>query len=44
MQGYVWGRPVEPLLDALQGSSSEPTSGFDLIILSDLIFNHSQAS
>ncbi|KAH8988258.1 hypothetical protein EDB86DRAFT_3065599 [Lactarius hatsudake] len=32
--GYVWGRPVEPL--------SARGAKFDLIILSDLIFNHSQ--
>lgn len=40
MKGYIWGRPVKPLLDALR--TSERASGFDLIILSDLIFNHSQ--
>ncbi|KAF8220735.1 hypothetical protein L208DRAFT_736660 [Tricholoma matsutake] len=40
VQGYIWGRPIEPLFDALQ--SSERTPGFDLIILSDLVFNHSQ--
>ena len=37
--GYLWGASVEPLLHAA-GSSD----GFDLIILSDLIFNHSQVS
>ncbi|KAF7294407.1 LIM-domain-containing protein [Mycena kentingensis (nom. inval.)] len=35
VKGYIWGRPVEPLLDVAPG-------GFDLIILSDLVFNHSQ--
>ena len=35
--GYIWGAPITTLLNA--GSSSD---GFDLIILSDLIFNHSQ--
>ncbi|KAF8059837.1 hypothetical protein FPV67DRAFT_1564496 [Lyophyllum atratum] len=39
IQGYIWGRAVEPLLDALPKPISQ---GFDLIILSDLIFNHSQ--
>ncbi|EDR08955.1 uncharacterized protein LACBIDRAFT_249330, partial [Laccaria bicolor S238N-H82] len=39
VQGYIWGHPVKPLLDALP----TPSSKFDLIILSDLIFNHSQA-
>ncbi|KIM35441.1 hypothetical protein M413DRAFT_430793 [Hebeloma cylindrosporum] len=38
VQGYVWGRSPEPLLESLRPSSSK----FDLIILSDLIFNHSQ--
>ena len=39
IRGYVWGRPVEPLL--------EPTGGakkFDLILLSDLIFHHAEVS
>ena len=50
--GYVWGNPVGSLLDALLPGpdtatqvDTEPgpgTTGFDLIILSDLIFNHSQ--
>ena len=36
VRGYVWGRPVEPLL--------EPTGAkkFDLILLSDLIFHHAE--
>lgn len=37
-QGYIWGHSPEPLLKALPPSSPK----FDLIILSDLIFNHSQ--
>ncbi|KAF5391818.1 hypothetical protein D9757_001695 [Collybiopsis confluens] len=37
VQGYVWGRSTDPLLAFLDSSSR-----FDLIILSDLIFNHSQ--
>ncbi|KAF8919489.1 putative methyltransferase-domain-containing protein [Mucidula mucida] len=37
IQGYLWGQSVQPLLDVLPGSSR-----FNLIILSDLIFNHSQ--
>ncbi|GLB43079.1 putative S-adenosyl-L-methionine-dependent protein methyltransferase that trimethylates the N-terminal glycine 'Gly- 2' of elongation factor 1-alpha, before also catalyzing the mono- and dimethylation of 'Lys-3' [Lyophyllum shimeji] len=40
IQGYIWGRSVNPLLDALPNIGTLP--GFDLIILSDLIFNHSQ--
>lgn len=51
--GYVWGSSVDPLLAALlQDTATESdadaaaagpdTSNFDLILLSDLIFNHSQ--
>ena len=42
--GYVWGNPVDPLFDALLPDTSTQVAGtgFDLIILSDLIFNHSQ--
>ncbi|KAJ7890664.1 nicotinamide N-methyltransferase [Mycena olivaceomarginata] len=36
VEGYIWGRSVEPLL-AASGSD-----GFQVIILSDLVFNHSQ--
>ncbi|KAF9524558.1 putative methyltransferase-domain-containing protein [Crepidotus variabilis] len=39
VQGYIWGRSVENLLSALPDSTSQ---AFDLVILSDLIFNHSQ--
>ena len=47
VMGYVWGHPVEPLLAMLEGADTEVERGaggkaFDLIILSDLIFNHSQ--
>ncbi|KZP25858.1 hypothetical protein FIBSPDRAFT_368717 [Athelia psychrophila] len=37
---YRWGQTVVPLLDLLPKSS--PVRGFDVIILSDLVFNHSQ--
>jgi nicotinamide N-methyltransferase len=51
--GYVWGSSVDLLLAALlQDTTTESdadaaaagpdTSNFDLILLSDLIFNHSQ--
>ena len=52
--GYVWGSSVDPLLAALlqqdtaTESDAEHTAAgsdmrkFDLILLSDLIFNHSQ--
>ncbi|KAH8827007.1 putative methyltransferase-domain-containing protein [Flagelloscypha sp. PMI_526] len=36
-RGYIWGRNVDPLVSLL-----EPSQKFDLLILSDLIFNHSQ--
>ncbi|KAH8107413.1 nicotinamide N-methyltransferase [Phellopilus nigrolimitatus] len=35
VQGYLWGAPVASLLEVAPG-------GFDVIILSDLVFNHSQ--
>ncbi|KAJ3982739.1 putative methyltransferase-domain-containing protein [Lentinula detonsa] len=41
IQGYIWGQPIHPLLEVLQ-DQDETASKFDLIILSDLIFNHSQ--
>jgi nicotinamide N-methyltransferase len=49
--GYVWGSPVDQLLAALLqdiaiqvdvNPDTGPGMRFDLIILSDLIFNHSQ--
>jgi nicotinamide N-methyltransferase len=40
VQGYIWGHPVTPLLDALPATADPKL--FDIIILSDLIFNHSQ--
>ncbi|KAF9077213.1 nicotinamide N-methyltransferase [Rhodocollybia butyracea] len=45
VQGYIWGHAVDPLLDLLNSPPSNVPSdknAFDLIILSDLIFNHSQ--
>ncbi|KAL1730800.1 putative methyltransferase-domain-containing protein [Schizophyllum commune] len=38
VKGYIWGTPVAPLLSELPADAQT----FDLIILSDLIFNHSQ--
>ncbi|KAJ7207289.1 nicotinamide N-methyltransferase [Mycena haematopus] len=38
VQGYIWGRPVGPLLRGLPSGSDR----FDLVIMSDLVFNHSQ--
>lgn len=49
VMGYVWGQPVEPLLALLESEDRHGEDadgggrgGFDLILLSDLIFNHSQ--
>lgn len=42
-QGYVWGASVDPLLKA--AASGDPEAAyFDLIIMSDLVFNHSQVA
>ncbi|GBE87585.1 Protein N-terminal and lysine N-methyltransferase EFM7 [Sparassis crispa] len=40
VKGYIWGHSVDPLLNWREGPSR--SEGFDLIIMSDLIFNHSQ--
>jgi len=43
VMGYIWGNPTQILLDSLPTSPIPPSKqGFDLIILSDLVFNHSQ--
>lgn len=39
--GYCWGADSRPLLSYLPPSSSE-TPGFDVLILADLLFNHSE--
>lgn len=38
VKGYIWGQSVQRLVEFLPRGST----GFDLIIMSDLIFNHSQ--
>ncbi|KAI9145591.1 putative methyltransferase-domain-containing protein [Paraphysoderma sedebokerense] len=38
IQGFLWGNDPSPLLNALPDNSRK----FDLVILADLIFNHSQ--
>ncbi len=38
VQGYIWGHDTKPLRNILPPGSA----GFDVVILSDLIFNHSQ--
>ncbi|KAG0002746.1 nicotinamide n-methyltransferase [Entomortierella chlamydospora] len=45
VQGYLWGSNTRPLLARLNPSTSEtpePRELYDTIILSDLLFNHSQ--
>ncbi|THU95606.1 hypothetical protein K435DRAFT_966334 [Dendrothele bispora CBS 962.96] len=44
-KGYIWGHPIEPLMDILpkESETKQPRKNrFHLIILSDLVFNHSQ--
>ena len=36
-QGYLWGAPVEDVTKYLSGAE-----GFDVLILADLLFNHSE--
>jgi len=38
-QGLIWGYPPEPILNCLEPSGERK---FDLIILADLLFNHSE--
>ena len=40
VQGFIWGHPDEPLLEVIPDGDKERS--FDLIIMSDLVFNHSQ--
>lgn len=39
--GYVWGQDPTPLLAGLP-TTTATTAAFDLLLLSDLLFNHSQ--
>jgi nicotinamide N-methyltransferase len=38
VKGYIWGQGTVPLLELLP----QGIDGYDVIMLSDLIFNHSQ--
>ncbi|KAH8083299.1 putative methyltransferase-domain-containing protein [Cristinia sonorae] len=40
VEGYIWGRSVEPLFTLYR--RAQDTRRFDVIVMSDLIFNHSQ--
>ena len=48
VEGYIWGTDASSLLKIIRegegGEEEEPGSKYDLIILSDLIFNHSQVT
>ncbi len=37
-EGYLWGNPIE----SLQRHISSDTKGFDVLILADILFNHSE--
>ncbi|KAK9453908.1 putative methyltransferase-domain-containing protein [Dipodascopsis uninucleata] len=39
VEGYIWGQDTKSLLDLLD---PEDCDGYDLIILSDVVFNHSE--
>jgi nicotinamide N-methyltransferase len=42
-EGYLWGADPAPLLAYLpKESNGESTDGFDVLILADLLFNHSE--
>ncbi|RDW66391.1 putative NNT1 [Coleophoma cylindrospora] len=41
-EGYCWGADVAPLLAPLHSDTSTAVEGFDVLILADLLFNHSE--
>lgn len=40
--GYIWGNPTNEIIDTLKEKTSNTSNTFDIIILSDVIFNHSE--
>ncbi|KAH3686438.1 hypothetical protein WICPIJ_002618 [Wickerhamomyces pijperi] len=42
VEGYIWGNDYEPLLQKIRDGAENKDKKFDLIILSDLVFNHSE--
>jgi EEF1A N-terminal glycine/lysine methyltransferase len=42
VEGYLWGNPPSNLTAHLPSSGSGSAAGFDLLILADLLFNHSE--
>ena len=41
VEGYLWGASIEALVSHIHTPSGE-NGGFDLLILADLLFNHSE--
>lgn len=41
-EGYLWGAPMSTLTSHLPANAEAHASGFDLLILADLLFNHSE--
>lgn len=40
--GFIWGNPVDEIVHTLSESTNNQNTSFDIIILSDVIFNHSE--
>jgi nicotinamide N-methyltransferase len=40
--GYIWGNDTEEIVNTLQEKTNNTANTFDIIILSDVIFNHSE--
>lgn len=41
-RGYVWGANPQPLLAELPGEGEQKKEGFDVLILADLLFRHTE--
>lgn len=42
VEGYIWGNSYDSLLEKIQDDEEHKDKKFDLIILSDLVFNHTE--
>jgi nicotinamide N-methyltransferase len=40
--GYIWGNETNEIVETLQNATNNENQTFDIIILSDVIFNHSE--
>lgn len=40
VEGYKWGNPVEPLLAHLPPAAEGSRSGFDVLIMADVVYSH----